>query len=120
MMTLADYITVHLGKPFCWGKNDCCLFAIGYLEIATGRDYLSAHKPWSTARQAMRKVDTLGGLEVMFNANLERINPNMAVDGDIGIYKGSAMLFSGSHAVSVGETGLVFIDRMEITCAWHY
>lgn len=117
-MTLPEYIADHLGRPFVWGLNDCVLFAIGWLEIATGRDYLSAHKPWHTAKEAIRKVDALGGLEVMFDANLKRINPHMAQDGDIALIDRTTFLFSGPHVVSVGEGGLVFLNRMKAKAAW--
>lgn len=118
MTTLPDYIGAHLDKPFRWGANDCVLFAIGWLEIATGRDYLSEHKPWSSAKQAMRKVEKLGGLAHLFDANLERINPHLARDGDLCVVEGTASLFSGAHVVSVGEDGLIFKDRTEAACAW--
>lgn len=117
-MTLADYITDHLGKPFAWGENDCVLFAIGWLEIATGRDYLTQYKPWSSAKEAIRKVDEAGGLEGLFDAELERINPHLAVDGDIALIDRTAFLFSGPHIVSVGESGLVFLNRMDAKAAW--
>ena len=121
-MTLPDYIAAHLGRPFTWGSHDCVLFAVGWLELATGKDYLSQHRPWSTAREAIRKVDDLGGLELLFDANLERINPHLAVDGDLTLIDRTAFLFSGPHVVSVGESGLIFIDRMDEKCksAWHY
>lgn len=120
MKTLATYITEHLGMPFEWGSNDCVLFAIGWLEIATGKDYLSAYKPWSTEREALRKMRDAGGLEALFDEQLQRVDPRMAVDGDIALINGTAFLFTGPHVVSVGESGLVFLNRMEAKCAWHY
>ncbi len=120
MITLGRYIADHLEKPFAWGENDCVLFVIGWLEISTGRDYLGAYKPWSNAKEAMRKVKDAGGLLELFNANLQPINPHMAVDGDIALIDGCAFLFSGPHVVSVGESGLAFLNRMEAKCAWHY
>lgn len=120
MTTLPTYITAHLSKPFEWGVNDCVLFTIGWLEIATGIDYLSAYKPWSNERQAVRKVREAGGLLSLFDQHLQRVDPRMAVDGDIALIDGTAFLFSGPHVVSVGESGLVFINRMEAKCAWHY
>lgn len=117
-MTLSDYITDHLGIPFAWGSNDCVLFAIGWLEHATGRDYLSPYKPWASAKEAIRKVDEAGGLESLFDAELHRINPHMAIDGDIALIDRTALLFSGPHIVSVGESGLVFLDRMDAKMAW--
>lgn len=119
-MTLPEYIASHLDRPFEWGGNDCVLFAIGWLEMATGRDYLGPYKPWSSAAEAIRKVDQAGGLAALFDARLDRINPRLAVDGDIALIDRTAFLFSGPHVVSVGERGLVFLDRMEATCAWHY
>lgn len=119
-MTLADYIAERLDKPFKWGSHDCALFAVGWLEHATGRDYLSEHKPWASAKQAMRKLDKLGGLAYLFDAELTRINPHLASDGDLTIYDGCASLFSGPHIVSVGDDGLIFTDRMEASCAWTY
>jgi len=119
-MTLADYITGHLGRPFQWGEHDCVLFAVGWLEIATGRDYLSPYKPWSTAFEAARKVAAAGGLDALFDEHLETINPHLAVDGDLAIIRGTAHLFTGAHVVSVGEEGLLFKDRLEAEYAWTY
>ena len=118
MTTLPDYITAHLETPFGWGSHDCVLFAIGWLEISKGKDYLSQYKPWSTAKEALRTVDRLGGLEKMFSDNLEQIHPNMAQDGDITLINNTTFLFSGAQVVSVGESGLVFLNRMEAQCAW--
>lgn len=119
-MTLPDYITSSLSRKFEWGSFDCILFTIGWLEHATGRDYLSQYKPWASAKEAIRKVEEAGGLEGLFDAELQRIEPNMAVDGDIALIDRTAFLFSGPHIVSVGESGLVFLDRMDAKCAWHY
>ena len=118
-MTLAEYITINLNRKFVWGDWDCVLFAIGWLEIATGRDYLSQHKPWKSKAEALRKVKKLGGLEAMFDKHLQSINPNMAHDGDLTIINDCAALFSGVHIVCLeAESGLVFIDRMEAKKAW--
>jgi hypothetical protein len=119
-MKLATYIGSHLQRPFQWGENDCVLFTVGWIEVATGRDYLGAYKPWSSAKEAIRKVDAAGGLEALFDANLKRIAPNFARDGDVALIDRTAFLFSGSHVVSVGESGLVFLDRMEAKCAWRF
>jgi len=119
-MKLHDYIAGHLGRPFEWGVHDCVLFSVGWLEIATGRDYLTQHKPWSTAFEAARKVTNLGGLDALFDAELTQINPHFAADGDLAIIRGTAFVFSGSHVVSVGEEGLIFLDRLEAQYAWSH
>jgi hypothetical protein len=117
-MTLSEYITAHLRKPFKWGENDCCTFIGVWVQIKTGRDYLTEHKPWQTARQAAKKLRDLGGIPALFRKNLKPINSNMAQDGDLTIYQGTAHLFSGRHIVSVGESGLVFTDRSVAKGAW--
>ena len=119
-MKLHEYITHHLGRPFKWGEHDCVLFAVGWLEVATARDYLSPYKPWSTALEASRKVADAGGLGELFDTNLTPINPHLAVDGDLAIVRGTAYLFSGPHVVSVGEDGLVFRNRLEASYAWSH
>ena len=117
-MKLQTYIQMHINKPFRWGENDCVTFAIGWLEHQTGRDYLTEHRPWGTAQEAAKKLRDLGGLFFLLDENLKRTNPAFAIDGDITIYEKTACIFSGRHVVSVGTDGLVFNDRMIVSCAW--
>jgi hypothetical protein len=117
-LALHEYISHHVDKPFEWGKNDCCTFAIGWLGLCTGRDYLTEHRPWRSAREGMHKLKELGGLSALFQKHLKQINPNMAQDGDLTIYQGAAHLFNGRHIVSVGEEGLVSTDRSVVKEAW--
>jgi hypothetical protein len=122
-MTLPEYLAAHRAKPFKWGTNDCCTFIGGWIQIKTGHDYLTEHKPWSTAQQAARKLRYLGGIRGLLQSNLKQINPNMAQDGDLTIIEGVASLFSGRHIVSVGPDGLLFSDRTVAKEAWtcrHY
>lgn len=118
MTTLPDYIAAHLRTPFEWGAHDCVTFAVGWLEIRSGRDYLSQYRPWTSRAEAHAIIESLGGLEHMFDTNLTRIAPGFAQDGDITLVGGTAYLFSGAYLVGPGETGLDFRTRMEATCAW--
>lgn len=115
---LADYISARLSMPFKWGQNDCVCFAVGWQELATGRDILSAYRPWRTEREALRNIKRPGGLERLFDAHFTRIEPNYAKDGDLALVDGTAYLFSGSWVVSVGKDGLIFKTRTEAACAW--
>lgn len=117
---LPDYIAEHLATPFAWGTHDCVCFAIGWVEIATGRDFLAKHRPWKDERSATRAVKKAGGLEAQFDRHLKRIAPGYAKDGDITLVDGTAYLFSGAQLVGPGKDGLVFKSRMEATCAWSY
>ena len=60
-MMLFEYISLHSNKKFEWGANDCCTFVGEWVRIKTGRDYLTKHMPWSTVRQATKKLKELGG-----------------------------------------------------------
>jgi hypothetical protein len=114
------YIADALLKPFAWGTHDCVSFAVGWLETATGHDYLSQHRPWSNEQEAWDKIEQLGGLEHMFDINLKRIPANTARDGDLALYAKCVWIYSGPHIVSVGTNGLVHKERTLAKCAWSF
>lgn len=118
-MTLPEYISAQMEIPFAWGKHDCMLFTIGWVEIATGKKYLP-EKLWKDEKEAVRLVKKQGGLIEVFDKHFTRIDPNYAKDGDLTVVDGVASLFSGSKVVSVGENGLAFKKRTEANNAWTY
>lgn len=117
-MKLHEYITSRLSMPFAWGSLDCVLFTAEWVRISTGVDHLADLPKWSTAREAMRVVQSLGGLEVALDERFTRIHPNMAKDGDIALYKGCMCIFSGPKIVGPNINGLEFVKRTEAECAW--
>ena len=117
-MTLQAYISERLELPFVWGSHDCILFAIGWLNLRSGKDWLADLPTWSTAKEATRAVASVGGLDTAFDARLKRINPNAAKDGDLALVGRTAFLFSGPHIVGPGHQGLVFIERTQACAAW--
>ncbi|MES2910631.1 MAG: hypothetical protein V4718_04545 [Pseudomonadota bacterium] len=119
-MTFEQYLGERLNAPFVWGQNDCILFAIGWLNIATGKNWLAALPHWSTAKEGLRIVQQIGGLQAEFDKKLSQIPPNLARNGDITLIGRTALLFSGRHIVAPGLQGLVFIDRTKAPCAWSY
>lgn len=117
-MTLEKYIHDRLKAPFVWGENDCVLFAIGWLNIRTNKNLLAYLPPWQTAKEALRIVNQLGGLQAEFDRRLPRVSPSAARDGDIALIKRTVFLFSGPHIVAPGLSGLIFLDRTKAPCAW--
>jgi hypothetical protein len=117
-MTLAEYITRHLLVPFSWGSNDCVLFASGWANYRAGRNLLEGLPKWTTQRGAYRAIKFAGGLEKAMDERLKRINPNLAQDGDLALYKNAVCIFSGAYIVGPGPNGLNYIDRMEAEAAW--
>lgn len=119
-MTFDQYVQQHLKTPFVWGEHDCITFAIGWLNLRTGKDWLADLPEWHTALEARRTIDSVGGLEAIFDKHLTRINPKMARDGDIGKFGATVYLFCASKAVAPDHSGLAFIDRTNVPCAWSY
>jgi hypothetical protein len=119
-VTLPEYIASNLRKPFEWGRLDCVLFAATWAEHVSGINYLEGVPKWSSAKQGMRMVKEMGGLESLIDARLRRINPNAAKDGDIALHKGRVLIFSGAHIVGPGSDGLTYLNRLEAACAWSY
>lgn len=119
-MTLPDYIAANLNRAFAWGEFDCLLCAAGYVIPTTGIDYLAGQPKWTTAKEALRVVENLGGMEAILDTHFKRINPNLAKDGFIALHNKTVCLFSGAHIVAPGPDGLVFIERTRAKCAWQY
>lgn len=119
-MNLDEYITAHLERPFVWGENDCILFAVNWINLQTGHNYLAGFPHWSNARQALRLVQSIGGLEAEFDRRLPRIEASMARDGDLGLVGRVACLFSGSRVVAPAAAGLTFTDRTKSCAAWYF
>lgn len=117
-MKLHEYIASQLPKPFAYGIFDCVIFAAEWVKISTGIDYLADLPKWSTAKEALRIVQSLGGMEAALDCRFTRINPNLAKDGDIALYKGCMCIFSGSQIVGPNINGLEFVKRTEAECAW--
>lgn len=117
-MRLHEYIAANMRKPFKYGSHDCVLFAIGWLNVATGRDYLSCLPKWGNEAEALTVIESVGGLAAAVDRELKRIDPGMARDGDIAMRQGGLCIFSGSHIVTTGIDKLLFADRSEAECAW--
>jgi hypothetical protein len=117
-MTLTQYITDRLHRPFEWGSNDCCTFVNGWLLERHGIDYLEGLRGWTSERTAARVLRRLGGLEVAMDDRFGRVEVPFAVDGSIGLIRSGLALFTGVYLVAPGPEGLVFVSREEATCAW--
>lgn len=119
-MKLEEYIEQHLNTPFGWGSNDCITFAIGWLNVRAGKDWLAELPRWGTVFEAHTVIESIGGLSAEFDKHLKRVEPSEAKDGDIGIYGKTVYLFYGAYVLAPGTDGLVFNPRKIVSCAWSY
>ena len=120
IMSFDDYVAAHLEKPFKWGENDCVTFAVGWVNIRTGKDWLAELPKWNSAMQAHKLIHRLGGLEYLIDKALPRIHANYSKDGDITLGDNTVYLVAGEHIIGPGFDGLIFLDRTLIKCAWSY
>lgn len=116
-MKLHEYITSKKDLPFEYGTNDCVLFSIGWINIASGKNYLEGMS-WSNEQEAAAEIEKQGGLIKAFDARFTRIEPGYAKDGDLTVCDGVASLFSGVYIVSVSKQGLIYKSRTDATNAW--
>lgn len=118
-MKLHDYIISKMNVPFEYGTNDCILFTIGWVEIASGKKYLPA-KIWKNEKEALKLIKKNGGLEAVFDKRFKPVQPNYAADGDLTIVEGISYLFSGANIVTVGTDGLKYRSRLLAQKAWSW
>ena len=111
-----------VGK-FEWGKNDCCMFAVGCVKVLTGVDHSKDYKGYKTAIGAARRVEKAGGIESIASDALGASKPlKEAKRGDIVLFnagKDVALGVSvGDKIVAVGEDGLIFLPFSDGIKAW--
>jgi len=119
-MTFEEYLAQNRTKTFSWGTHDCVTFVAGWVKARTGYDHLGGVPQWKGHLAAERLVLKLGGLEKALDDRFEKINPHLAVDGDIALHEASIRLFNGIYITGPGHDGLVFLPRLEAKCAWRF
>jgi hypothetical protein len=119
-MTIQDYLTLHLKTPFEWGKHDCVLFVANWIKQKTGTDPLEGLPTWSSEEEAQAAIEQLGGIAHVLDKKFNRINPNLARDGDIAMVDGRIALFSGARIVGPSFGGLLYVNRLKALCAWSF
>ena len=116
---LSLYMIECMNKPFKWGEQDCCLFAVRWIEKITGNKYLPDVIPWHSARTALKYIsEHYGTLEEELDKQLTPIDANLAVDGDVTVVDGTMFIFSNIYIVSVGYHGLDMLPRSKANKAW--
>lgn len=114
---LDQYIISKLSTPFEYGKNDCVIFAIGWLEILNGKKYLP-EKLWDSEQSAKVEILKNGSILAAVDREFDRIDINTAMDGDIGMRNGLLHIFVGSKIVAASKDGIIFFDRKLAEIAW--
>jgi hypothetical protein len=76
---LDHLVARRAATPFAWGVHDCAMWAFDAVRAVTGRDPApDLRGAYATARQAMRLLQRMGGLQGLATA---RLGPPRALQG---------------------------------------
>ena len=124
--SLNDCIEAALVRPFCWGENDCCLFAADAIRALTGRDPAGDYRRrYASAAQAAKLLQRLGGIEAIpGTAGFEEVAVAFARRGDVVLAENDGNLLlgvvdmTGRRIAVPGAQGLVFLPLESALKAW--
>lgn len=124
---LAGYINLCLKRPFVWGENDCCLFAMDCVQEMTGVDLAKPYRGYKTQIQALRLLNRHGGIAGIAETVAEKhgiaeIPPLTSQRGDVCLFdigRGDTLgIRAGEHIFAPGRQGLVGFPVLQGIRAW--
>lgn len=117
------FLAQRQSMPFAWGGNDCCTCAADLVLALTGVDAAADLRGYSTAKEAYRALQKIGGVEALATAALGQ--PRRAVFAQIGdivmvkIGKRDALaICNGSTALAPSAAGLVTVGFEHDALCW--
>jgi hypothetical protein len=126
---LTEFIESRNNEPFCWGHNDCCLFASDWIKLCTGVDPAETLRgKYDSELTAARVLKKHGGVDGVIAEFVEplgavRVDPKFAQRGDLAVRftgKGDGIgIVIGNFAAFVGANGLLFAPldgQAELRC----
>lgn len=120
---LAAHLEAARGRPFAWGAHDCCAWAADWIVAATGEDVFAPWRGYTDAREAMRRLESAGGVAGLWTQLLgQPIAPAFAQRGDVVLVevdgRETAAVCVGEEIAAPGETDLVRVPARMGRCAW--
>lgn len=125
---LAEFVQSHIHSPFEWGKNDCCLFACDWINLATGIDpAANIRGKYDSALSAARVLGEFGGVQGVAESKcIEHgfpvVNINFSQRGDIVTNLGwtgeSLGVCIGAKSAFTGKDGLELYPTLSCVSAW--
>lgn len=125
-LTLETYLSEAREKPFCWGKNDCVLFAAGWVWFVTGKDPARRWRGrYATKMEAARRIkeagadDMIAAGDILFGASRALDRVSHARRGDVALSNGAFGVVTGASAVFLKPTvGLSSVALRDCQRVW--
>lgn len=106
--------------PFAWGTADCACWAADCVHALTGER--PAMPGYRSAREALRHLSHMGGLENAANRLGPAVSPLRAGVGDVVLVRAGKRLAlavcNGTVALAQGRDGLVSVPMADAVAAW--
>lgn len=120
---LWQQVNDHADAPFAWGLNDCCLFAARAIDAMTDSDLeLELASQYSDEETALAYIASHGSLEAAVTSHLGEPAEGRALRGDVVMCANDGNpcvgVCVGSTVACMGQAGLVFLPRQDITKRW--
>ncbi len=113
---LAQFAAARLGRPFCWGADDCCLLAADWVAVAIGADPVADLRGYATELGAARKLKRFTGGETSILSAADLIAADIGASevqlaraqrGDVVAFRDDGR-FGAALGVCLGSTALTF------------
>lgn len=114
----------RLRMPFVWGQNDCALFAADAVAVMTNSDLARDLRGYTGARQALRLIQSRGGLRAIVDRALGGALPaTYACTGDIALMRmggrdALGVVINATQVAGPGADGLHVAPLCDALCAW--
>jgi hypothetical protein len=121
---LYEQIEAHASRAFCWGANDCCLFAARVVDAmcdSTHEATLSAK--YNDEQTAIDYIGRSGGIASAVDTFIgEHKVKGRPIRGDVVLFdneNGETLgICLGQKIVAMGHNGVVYVRSPKVICYW--
>jgi hypothetical protein len=119
---LGEFVQSKEDVPFLWGYNDCFCFAADWVALLTGVDYMEPFRGLTSAKEALRLMRSMGGVEKVVSARL-KLRKGAAEPGDVVMVVGlkgfkTLGVCLGERLYLLAVDGPVYLPSCEAKLVW--
>lgn len=118
---LFRFIDEQEAAVFEYGVLDCCLFAASAVEVMTGEDPAAGFRGQYINEFSGMKALAAAGYRDQFDfleRNFTEVEPAFTQAGDVVVYQNSVGVCAGQTSAFISESGLSFIDTINVERAF--